>query len=88
MGGGTAFFYEWGSGLFSFTVPIIKCKSAKEWHCKIFMHEFCDFFVNVKLDSSSLWTLTGNTYITSLEGDVSQINTNGYKLYVGGKLVK
>ena len=44
--------------------------------------------VNVKIDSSSTWTLTGNTYITSLEGDVSQINTNGYKLYVGGKLVK
>ena len=44
--------------------------------------------VNVKIDGSSTWTLTGNTYITSLEGDVSQINTNGYKLYVGGKLVK
>ena len=44
--------------------------------------------VNVKIDGSSIWTLTGNTYITSLEGDVSQINMNGYKLYVGGKLVK
>ena len=44
MGGGTAFFYEWGSGLFSFTVPIIKCKSAKDWHCKNFVHEFCKFF--------------------------------------------
>ena len=44
VGGGTAFFYEWGSGLFSFTVPIIKCKSAKDWHCKNFVHEFCKFF--------------------------------------------
>ena len=43
-GWGTAFFYEWGSGLFSFTVPIIKCKSAKDWHCKNFVHEFCKFF--------------------------------------------
>ena len=42
--GDTAFFYEWGSGLFSFTVPIIKCKSAKDWHCKNLMHEFCKFF--------------------------------------------
>ena len=44
--------------------------------------------VTVKLDSSSTWTLTSNTYITALDGDLSQINTNGYKLYVGGKLVK
>ena len=44
--------------------------------------------VTVKLDSSSTWTLTNNTYITVLDGDLSQINTNGYKLYVGGKLVK
>ena len=44
--------------------------------------------VTVKLDSSSTWTLTNNTYITALDGDLSQINTNGYKLYVGGKLVK
>ena len=43
--------------------------------------------VTVKLDSST-WTLTSNTYITVLDGDLSQINTNGYKLYVGGKLVK
>ncbi len=44
--------------------------------------------VTVKIDSSSSWTLTSNTYITVLDGDLSQINTNGYKLYVGGKLVK
>ena len=33
-------FYEWGSGLFSFTVPIIKCKSAKDWHCKNIFKNF------------------------------------------------
>ena len=44
--------------------------------------------VTVKIDSSSSWTLTSNTYITALDGNLSQINTNGYKLYVGGKLVK
>ena len=43
--------------------------------------------VTVNLDSSSTWTLTDNTYITALDGNLSQINTNGYKLYVGGKLV-
>lgn len=40
--------------------------------------------VNVKLDSSSTWTLTGNSYITSFDGDISQIKTNGYALYVNG----
>jgi len=44
--------------------------------------------VTVKLDSSSTLTLTGNTYIMALDGDLSQINTNGFNLYVGGKLVK
>ncbi|MBR6080317.1 MAG: hypothetical protein IKP60_09190 [Treponema sp.] len=44
--------------------------------------------VSVKIDGTSTWTLTGDTYITSFEGDLSQVNTNGYKLYVGGKLVK
>ena len=40
--------------------------------------------VNVKLDSTSKWTLTADTYITSFEGDVSNIITNGYTLYVNG----
>ncbi|MBQ2529677.1 MAG: hypothetical protein II547_05430, partial [Treponema sp.] len=44
--------------------------------------------VSVKIDGTSTWTLTGDTYITSFDGDLSQVNTNGYKLYVGGKLVK
>lgn len=40
--------------------------------------------VNVTLDSSSTWTLTGNSYITSFDGDISQIKTNGFALYVNG----
>lgn len=43
--------------------------------------------INIKLDSSSSITLTGDTYITSLENDDtsnSNINLNGYKLYVNG----
>ncbi len=44
--------------------------------------------VTVKIDNTSTWTLTGNTYISALDGNLSQINTNGYKLYVNGKLAK
>ena len=44
--------------------------------------------VTVKIDNTSTWTLTGNTYISALDGNLSQINTNGYKLYVNGKLEK
>ena len=40
--------------------------------------------VNVKLDSSSTWTLTGDSYITSFDGDISQVKTNGFVLYVNG----
>ena len=40
--------------------------------------------VNVKLDSTSTWTLTADTYITSFDGDASNIVSNGYTLYVNG----
>ena len=40
--------------------------------------------VNVKLDSTSTWTLTADTYITSFDGDASNIIFNGYTLYVNG----
>ena len=40
--------------------------------------------VHVTLDSSSTWTLTGDTYITSFEGDAANVITNGYTLYVNG----
>lgn len=43
--------------------------------------------VNITLDSSSTITLTGDSYVTSLtnaDSSNSNINLNGYKLYVGG----
>lgn len=40
--------------------------------------------VNVKLDSTSTWTLTADTYIASFDGDASNIISNGYTLYVNG----
>ncbi|MBQ9269177.1 MAG: hypothetical protein IJ206_06605 [Oscillospiraceae bacterium] len=43
--------------------------------------------VNVSLESGSTWTLTGDSYITSLSGDTSGIDLNGYSLYVGGEKV-
>lgn len=39
----------------------------------------------VVLDKGSTWTLTGDSYITDFEGDVSQVTANGYHLYVNGK---
>ncbi len=43
--------------------------------------------VNVTLDKNSTWTLTADTYITSFDGDVSNIVSNGYTLYVNGAAV-
>jgi hypothetical protein len=43
--------------------------------------------VNVTLDDTSTWTLTGDSYVTSFTGDVSQITANGYHLYVNGTAV-
>ena len=44
----------------------------------------------LKLDSSSYITLTGDSYVTSLEdsdSSYSNINFNGYKLYVNGTAI-
>ena len=46
--------------------------------------------INIKLDSSSKLTLTGNSFVTSLEdadSSYSNINFNGYKLYVNGTAI-
>ena len=43
--------------------------------------------VSVTLDENSTWTLTGDSYITSFEGDLSNVNTNRYTLYVNGTAV-
>ncbi len=40
--------------------------------------------VNVTLGSTSTWTLTADSYITSFDGDASQVIANGYTLYVNG----
>lgn len=40
--------------------------------------------VSVSIDSDSTWTLTADTYVTSFDGDMSSVNTNGYTLYVNG----
>ena len=40
--------------------------------------------VHVTLDGTSVWTLTGDTYITSLEGSMENVVTNGFTLYVNG----
>ena len=41
--------------------------------------------VYVELDEGSAWTLTGDSYITSLTCDKYSINLNGHKLYVDGE---
>lgn len=43
--------------------------------------------VAVTLDSTSTWTLTADTYITSFDGDVSNIISNGHTLYVNGTAI-
>ena len=40
--------------------------------------------IHVILDDTSVWILTADTSITSFEGSVSSIVSNGYKLYVNG----
>lgn len=40
--------------------------------------------VSVTLDSNSTWTLTGDSYITTFNGDASDIVANGYTVYVNG----
>ena len=36
------------------------------------------------LDAGSTWTLTGDSYVTSLDGELSGLDLNGYTLYVNG----
>ena len=44
--------------------------------------------VHVTLGDDCTWTLTADTYITSLKGDASRINSNGHRLFVDGKEAK
>ena len=41
--------------------------------------------VFVQIEKGSTWTLTGDSYVTSLTCDAGSIKLNGYKLYVNGK---
>ena len=36
------------------------------------------------LDSTSTWTLTGDSYISAFSGSAANVISNGYTLYVGG----
>ena len=40
--------------------------------------------VSVTLDSTSTWTLTGDSYVTEFNGNAANIISNGYTLYVKG----
>ncbi len=40
--------------------------------------------VTVTLDENSTWTLTGDSYISAFEGDLSHVVSNGYQLYIDG----
>ena len=41
--------------------------------------------VTVTLDDTSTWTLTADTWITAFEGDIANVDANGYTLYVNGE---
>ena len=43
--------------------------------------------VTINLDADSTWTLTGDSYVTAFNGDLSNVNLNGYTLYVNGTAV-
>ena len=40
--------------------------------------------VSVTLDSTSTWTLTGDSYVTEFSGDAGNVISNGYTLFVNG----
>lgn len=39
------------------------------------------------LDETSTWTLAADTFVTSFEGDITNVIANGYTLYVDGNAV-
>ncbi|MBO6158590.1 MAG: hypothetical protein J6P72_04905 [Firmicutes bacterium] len=43
--------------------------------------------VDLVLDSDSVWTLTGDSCISSFDGDLSSVNLNGYTLYIDGEAI-
>ena len=43
--------------------------------------------VSVSLDATSTWTLTADTYVSSFDGDIVNVITNGFKLFVNGEAI-
>ena len=41
--------------------------------------------VNVIIGDDCTWSLSADSYVTSLKGDTSRIKSNGHRLFVGGK---
>lgn len=41
--------------------------------------------VHMILDENSSWTLTGDCYLSSFSGDLNNVETNGYNLFVNGE---
>lgn len=44
--------------------------------------------VIVTINDNSQWNLTGDSYISEFNGNLDQVNTNGYSLFVNGEKVK
>jgi hypothetical protein len=44
--------------------------------------------LTVKLDSTSTWTLTADSHISTFDGSLDNVQTNGFKLFVNGSAVK
>lgn len=42
-------------------------------------------YVSVTLDDASTWTLTGDSFISEFNGDLSNVDLNGYTLYINGE---
>ncbi len=43
--------------------------------------------VSLALKDNATWTLTGDAYLSSFQGDAAQIQTNGHHVYVAGTLL-
>ena len=43
--------------------------------------------VRVVMDENSTWTLTGDSYVTSFDGDLNNVIQNGFTLYIDGEAV-
>lgn len=44
-------------------------------------------FVSVVMDANSTWTLTDDSYVTAFDGDMDNVDLNGFTLYIAGLAV-